>query len=91
VQDDERVRRGRAHDAPVDFNPRLAVDARAEFANDASADAHAPRSDDLFGSPARRDAGGREVFLEPQAERYTFFRSNVVMNSSFVFVRASAA
>ena len=36
------------------------------------------------------DAGGREVFLEPQAERYTFFRSNVVMNSSFVFVRASA-
>ena len=77
--------------AAIDFDPRVVLNARAEFANDAAADAHAAGRDDLLGPPPRGDARGSEILLEPQPERYTFFRSNVVMNSSFVFVRASPA
>ena len=76
-----------AHRFPVDLDPRALIDLRAELAHDLPRDPHPPGDDHLFRAAARRDAGRREELLEPQ----TFFRSNAVMNSSFVWVRASAA
>jgi hypothetical protein len=84
------VRCGRPDDAAVDFDARVVIDGRAELAHDLSADPHATGRDVLFSAAPRGDAGGGQIPLQPQLERYTFFRSNVVMNSSFVFVRASA-
>ena len=67
VQHDVRARPGGPDDAPVDLDARVVVDARAELAHDAPADAHAAGDDQLLGAPARRDAGRREILLEPQA------------------------
>ncbi|BDE07082.1 hypothetical protein WPS_23580 [Vulcanimicrobium alpinum] len=78
-------------DASVDFDECVVADARAELAHDAAADAHAAGDDQIFRAAPRRDAGRREILLQSQRGRYTFLRSSEVRNSSFVFVRPSAA